>query len=419
MQKNRHSSVKKILVFGALVLGLQLIVSSIHAQTELTSPSYRIVDSTVDSGGGLTESASYSIIESIGNTVGDARLTSGTYALSSGQTSGFIASVPLINCFETTTNSSDTNCNNFPNNNGAVGECGSPGCYDRAKIEIDPQNNPIDTLYLITIEDITNSLTYYLQSDLSIASTYDANDYMTLCNLEGIDPRTGSGCANSADPDWNETLQSYNIYGLSTNTQYNVSARALQGDFTESAESPSVTTTTSQPALSFDLDIGANSSVETTPPYTIDFGEPVANVVTTSNNVIWLDVNTNITQGLNVVVRDTNNGLSNGSYTIVSTSEDLSIDPDNNGGFGLKLASISNTTLGPLNSGSVFDTAGIDEVGALSTISTLIAETNNIGNNQGQLSGGRIGLEAKVLTTTVTPGGIFTDQLIFTLIPNV
>jgi hypothetical protein len=397
-----------------LILGLQQTIS---AQQYLDSTNYRIVDSTLDSGGGVSTGTNFDLLASLGNPTADARLTSTTYAIGSGFPNGIQANVPLLRCAEANTNSGSTVCLNFPNANGAQGECGTPGCYDRIKFEIDHQNNPIDALYLVSLLNTTTATQYYLQSDHTIATTYDIADYMTICAHEGKDIRSGSGCAILSDPLWDVDLQSTNIYGLTPGHTYEVRVRALNGDFTESMYSPAITETLEYPVLTMDLDIGTSSSVDNSAPYSVPFGTLELNTVKTATDRIWLDLNTNLVNGVNLYVRDQNSGLNDGASTLGSDSEDLDVDPDADGGYGLKIDTSTQTSLGPIQRGSTYNTLNTNQVGALTTSNALIFFTDTTGVNKGPIAGGRVSISVKALLK-----GSFTstlsDRIIFSMIAN-
>lgn len=407
--------VKTILVLALVVpyifVGLLSSVSAI----ELDSSNYKIIDPNTDSGGGVSESGSYGLLSSTG-TIGD-RITSTSYQLDAGFPAGIQANVPAIICAETDTNTSTTNCVDFPNADGAVGECGTPGCYTSAKIEVDPSGNPVDALYLVRIEDTTNSVSYYLQSDHSIATSYDINDYLDLCALQGIDVRSESNCTNSSEGDWDEALQSQNIFGLIPETDYSVSVRALNGDFTEGVESSQESFRTTAISISFDLDIGANSSANTQPPHTINFGVLSSASALVATDQIWIDVSGNARNGFSVYVRDEFGGLSNGTDTIPSSSEDLDVDPGADGGFGIRVDSVSETSLGPLTAAAAYDVVA-NNVGAVSTSDALILSTTLGGSNFGAITAGRAGIELIARSSSVDQGGIYSDTLTFTLIPS-
>jgi hypothetical protein len=294
------------------------------------------------------------------------------------------------------------------------GECGTPGCYDRGKVEIDRQGNPNDTLYLVRLVNQTTSVTYYLQSDHSIATTYDIADYMTICELQGRDTND-TACDDSGDPNWNADLQSSNVFGLTAATQYLVSARALSGDFTETQFSPTLTLQTENPSLIMDLDIGTTSAASTVGPHVINLGSLTPATVITATNQIWLDLGTNAAGGMNTYVRDLNNGLLSGADLIASANSDLTAAST---GYGLKTSSTTQSSLGPLQRAATYNTVGADEVGGLSTSDALILFTDELSTNRGPLTSGRAGLLVKAKSSSATPGGVYSDLVTFTMIGN-
>ncbi len=389
--------------------------AKVSAQNQqLDSTNYRLLDPTVDSGGGAGDSTNYSLLASVGNPTADARLESGSYALGSGFPSGIMANVPLLICAEGNTDTAGSDCLHLPNAAGMDGECGTPGCYDRGKVEIDRQNNPIDTLYLVRLVNQTNSVTYYLQSDHSISTTYDVADYMTICQLQGRDPGD-TACDDSGDGNWNADLQSSNIYGLRAATQYTVSARALSGDFTETQFSPTLNLQTENPSLVMDLDIGPTIAASTLAPHTVSLGSLSPSTVATAADQIWLDLGTNAAGGMNTYVRDLNNGLLSTPNLIASASADLAVAAS---GFGLKTSSTTQAALGPLQRAATYNTGGADQVGGLSTSDALILFTDELSTNRGPLADGRAGLLVKAKAANTTPSGSYSDIITFTMIGN-
>ncbi len=400
---------------AVVIVSVISFTSTIRAQN-LTSTNYEIKDATIDAGGGISQSTNYGLESAIEPTF-DRRLSSGSYALGSGFPNGILANVPKILCLESNTTSGNTNCLNFPNANGAQGECGNPGCYDRVKLEVDVQNNPIDTLYLVSVYDNGTGIQYYLQSTHTLSTTYDINDYMTICELEGKDIRSGSGCEISSDPLWDEELQRYNVLNLRPGATYTVRIRALHGDFTESDFGPSGNVTLEYPQMSMDIDIGTNSSANTVAPHTINLGILTPGAPVTASEKIWLDLNTNVFPGFTTYVKDINTGLQSGSNNIPSTSEDLAVDSGGDGGFGLQIDSVTQTSLGPLLEGATYDLSG-QNVGGLSPSNVTIFNTNTSGNNKGQITGGRAGILVKALSKLTTPSGNYADTITFTMITN-
>jgi len=387
----------------------------------LDSTNYKIKDATIG-GNGITQSTTFALLSGLDPT-SDSRLTSSSYRLNSGFPNGIIANVPKVTCFETTTTSGNTTCLNFPNTNGAQGECGYAGCYDKAKLEIDIQNNPLDTLFLVKVLNVSTSVTYYLQSNHTLSTTYDLSSFMDKCDIEGKDS-ANSSCNDSLDLRWNLGLQKFNIFGLTPNTQYSISIAAMNGDFSGTSFGPNVTATTAQSTLSLDLDIGPQSSptIDTINPYTISLNNISASTATTAQNLIWIDMATNATNGINLYIKDQYNGLYSAArnVTIPSESENLATDPNGNGGFGVKIYnySPSQSALGPLLKNAQYNTAGTDQIGAFTTSPTLLYYTENSTNNVGPIVNARGAIYLKARNAITTPTGNYIDNINFTLIAN-
>ena len=401
--------------------------ATIIAQTRLESSNYAIVDHNIDSVGGVSESSNYGLINSIGP-LGDTRLESSSYALGSGFPSGIQANVPIIRCFETDTDDSvggatDTSCtdpamtaatggNDTIVGDGMYGVCGSPGCYDRAKIEIDTQSNPIDTLFLVSIStDNFVSDIRYIQSDKTITSTLALANYMTLCTFQGYDAND-TACDDSGDGNWDQEKQEFNVVGLQSGTTYYIRARALQGDFTETQYSPTVSTATVDPSLALDLDVDATDT-ETSGPYAINLGS-LGTGVTDASEYIWADIDSNAFNGVALYVEDLNTGLSSGGFTINSETEDVSVS-DGDGGYGLQEVSTTESSVGPLQVDAAFDLTG-DNVEGLGTTAEQAFYTDTTGTNRGPITGGRAQLLIKASSDTGVPAGVYSDTITFTLI---
>lgn len=395
-------------LIAVCLCALTLVSGTVVAQ-ELTSDNYKIVDPTVDSGGGVSESTSYSFLSSIGNPTADARLTSGSYAVGSGFPNGIQANVPVVRCAETDTTDVDTDCVDFPNAFGAQGECGTPGCYDRAKIEIDGQGNPADTLYLVQLVNNTTSQTYYVNSSHMLTQSPTFSDYMTICAFQGKDTNDG-GCVEDA------TYQSTNVFGLQSGANYTVAVRALHGDFTESQFGPGVSFTTEEPSVNLDIDIGTTSAASTSEPYSVDLGSLAPGTPKIATNRIWLDLNTNAASGLTAYVSSANQGLDSGAAIIPSQAEDLDVDGGDDGGYGLKVQSTTETRLGPLLADTNYDTTNVHEVGDLTTVAQEIFSTEDSGGNRGPVVGGRAGIQVLALSQLTTATGAYSDTLTFSVI---
>ena len=405
-----------VLMVAVISNGFQFVV----AET-LSSPNFTIQDATLNSGGQALTSSSFSMLSAIGDYTADSRLISGSYELKSGFPNGILANVPKIKCFETTTTSSDTSCLTFPTNNGAVGECGYSGCFNRAKIEIDNQDNPSDTLYLVRI---VSDNTYYLKSDHTLSKTYDSSNFLTKCQIEGKDINNPN-CDAIGDSGWNATLQSFNVLGLSNSTTYTASALALSGDFTGTRYCDPLSATTAAPQLFFDLDTAgeSNPTAETTAPYVISLGAIQYAFSTTATNLLWFNMASNLPEGFNVYIKSQHSGLYSASknVTIPSESEDLATDSNNNGGFGIKTFNFSpsQSGLGPLLRSATYDTGSVNAVGALSSTNTQLFYTNNSSGNRGELLDGRGAVYFKGrASVSAPPSGDYSDTLTTIIVGN-
>lgn len=391
-----------------LLIGLLLGITLVSAET-LTSDKYQILNPSIEVGGGIAESTNYSILSSIGDPTSIAKLESTNYKLTGGVPSSFQANVPIVRCFETDSTSTDTEC--AINTSGLQTLCGNPGCYDRARLELDEQDNPYDTLYLVKFTDINTGEVYYLQSDHSIATTYDINDFMDQCDIEGIDI-DGPDCGPGGDRE-NTSLQEINIYGLSPNSTYIATISALHGDFTQSEFGPEKAASTTDISIVMDIDV-SDTNVETDPPYSININLTSIEA-TTATDSIWIDISTNFEQGVNIYSSNMNSGLlePNTNTKIESHSEDLDNPADTDGGYGLKIAFVTQDTLGPLKTaGSIYQTTGINEVGQLSTTNSLLFYTDT-DSSYGQVTGGRAQVQVKAKSALGHPAGTYIDTISF------
>lgn len=412
MYVQKHIKQKFKLIWVAMlciVTALSSNLAGIEIKAEvLESQNYTIKDAGLNTGGSTLDSDTYSMIASLGDTNADSRLVSGSYELKSGFPNGMLANVPIVRCIETTTTAGTTACTQFPNTKGAQGECGNPGCYDRAKIEIDPQANPYDALYLVQVTNVTDNVVYYLKSDHTLGATYDASNFMTICQLQGRDD-TNPDCDNVGDSGWNSNLQSINIFGLNSNIEYEASAQALNGDFTGTRFSETKSSTTSSPQLIFDIDIASESqpSADNAEPYAVSLGQIPFNYPTTANNLIWFNTGSNIINGIGIYIRGDHNGLFSTSKnaTIPSESEDLANDSARNGGFGIKTYNYetSDSSLGPLQKSSTYNTAGANIVGNITTNNNLLFFTNNLSGNKGPIYNGRAAIYLQARASANTP----------------
>lgn len=248
--------------------------------------------------------------------------------------------------------------------------------YNKLHITINQGNNPSDTTYAIMISsDVFQSDIQYIQVDQTTGATLGTEDWQTY---------TAWGGASGFD-----------VIGLLPNTEYTIRVAAKQGDFTQSRWSPTAIATTSTITLSFDIDI-ASADEESEPPYEVNIDNVSLGSVTTSEDKVWIDLDTNAEAGGYVYIYGTNEGLSSATtaYTISSLTGDLSAV---NEGYGIRTNSASQTSGGPLVAQSPYDGAG-NNVGIVdSTIRTLYSSSNT------PIVSGRGSFEIQIKTRNTTP----------------
>ncbi len=233
--------------------------------------------------------------------------------------------------------------------------------YNKLHFVIDPQNNPTDAKYLIsvsTVSDFSSNVTY-LQPDGTLSSTLSTTDYQNFTT-------------------WGGASGSFMI-GLLPGTNYSVRLRATQGKFTESSYGPITTTATATPTLTFSLVTSAQPS----PPFSVNFGPSalVAGTVYTTPDTIDTTLSTNGTSGADVYISGQNGGLKSTStgYLINAVSNDLT---GLSNGFGAQNSFIAQTSGGPYSVVSPYNGSGntVGVVGgstrSLYTSSTPITSAN-------------------------------------------
>lgn len=382
-----------ILFTGMSVLMAGFIPRFFVVAETVESPSYKIEGLTIGSDGGQDLSSNnYRLNTAIGGNLNSERLLSSSYQIGASAIDVFQANVPKVQCFEATSTAT-TSCSNaslIPD--GAVMLCGDGGCYDKARFEIDTQNNPVDTLYSvqITTDPLSEQWDFIDGASRVIEglSTHDINDYLT-------------------ETQWEDGAGVFNIVGLDSGVTYYLRITALQGDFTESAPSPYVTETTGFPSLAFSVYAGDSVGVPSgslIEMLGINVSSPAS-----GNDKIWLEVGTNYDRGAIVYVRDIYEGLysADKSYTLVSGDLDLT----SNAGYGIQIASSTSDYLGPIVHPSVYTQPG-DTVGGL--VSDLYAR--ELFNTSGApLAGGVVSYEVKARANESTPiASDYTDVLLFT-----
>lgn len=398
-------------VFLLLVSLMTMYPVSVYADN-LGSTNYTLVDPEIASNSGTTSSANYQSLELAGTGIEMGQLSSSLYKIGSGQGYTFMANVPKITCFETTTTSGTTECVSLSRGNGMVGECGLSGCYDRAMVQIDTQSNPTDTVYSIQLSSDNWATVYVVDGTtrtLKALTSKAIGDYKTKTQWE-------------SSP-WTH----YTVIGLRPDTEYKARATALQGDFTETPPGPSKTATTTLPSVSFDLDIGADFTADTNAPYAVSLGilTPETEKFQTTQRV-KTDISTNAQNGISIYAQDSFSGIrsNSSSYTLSSAAEDLSL-PASGDGFGMQE---SGTTQDAASEGYVVPGADYDvtgtNVGALSSSSavrilcTLLSSSGTCGvNTPTWVNGGKALYTFGARASLNAPAkSDYTDTLTFTVV---
>lgn len=349
---------------------------------EADSTNYKLTGVTTSGLGGIFESTNYSLISNTGQISADPRNYSTNYRINQGPSEAFTAAQPSIKCFETTTNGT-TNCTSGPTellSGGMVAICGSTGCYNKARFEIEEYSNPSDTLYTIQISEdnfasdvkcVSGST--FIPSDLS---NCDINDFRTKEYWETED---------------------FNIKGLDANTQYFIRISALHGNFTQSDYSAISSATTSIGFVEFDIDIATSSgyTVESSPPYSVSFsGEDrlIAGAgAVTAPNLVWFDLLSNAEGGVAIINQGENGGLYSSTTTETITSSNLDLDGTLAEGFGLQNYYIdyaSSTYLGTI-------TATTNYSGSGNVVGEVLTDARKVYDASGPINDGRMGLYLK------------------------
>jgi hypothetical protein len=349
---------------------------------EANSTNYKLTGVTTSGLGGIFESTNYSLISNTGQISADPRNYSTSYRINQGPSEAFIAAQPTVKCFETTTNGT-TNCTSGPTellSGGMVALCGSTGCYNKARFEIEEYTNPSDTLYTIQISE---------DNFVSDVRCISGSTFMptSLSNCDINDFRT---------KEYWET-EVFNIKGLDANTQYYIRISALHGDFTQSDYSAISSATTSMGFVEFDIDIATSSgyTVESSPPYSVSFSGddrliPGAGAVT-APNLVWFDLLTNAEGGVAIINEGENGGLYSSTTTETITSSNLDLDGDLAEGFGLQNYYIgydSSTYLGTI-------TATTNYSGSGNVVGEVLTDARKIYDANGPINSGRMGLYLK------------------------
>lgn len=283
------------------------------------SPNYNLRELNVGAGGDQSQSANYKVEQSFGELSGPMTGTSYKGGLGFGFTQ--MANVPPAPTF--------TNPSHY---------------YNKLHVVLQTGNNPSDTVYAIAISNDSFVTTNYIKSDQGVGSSLTLTDYQTYSTWGG-----GSG---------------FDVLGLDPGTTYEIKVKAKQGNFTESGYGPSSSAATENASLTFDIDVAA-TDIPSSPPYAIDMGTLLAGTINTASNKIWISLDTNALSGGDVYIAGQNGGLvsSSGSYTITSSTADLTVSSE---GFGIQDSSVAQSSGGPLATVSPYNGAS-ENVGVIST----------------------------------------------------
>ncbi|MDQ3007972.1 MAG: hypothetical protein M3Q81_00050 [bacterium] len=248
--------------------------------------------------------------------------------------------------------------------------------YNRLHFLVDTGTNPSDATFAIAISSDDFVTTNYIQNDNTVGPTLGSEDYQTYADWGGA----------GGDE----------VIGLQPNVTYSIKVKAMHGRFTETGWSAVDTAATLASQLSFDIDVGDESAVNSDPPYIIDIGVLTPNTVTTGADRVWVDLATNGEGGGFVYVYGTNSGLKStiANYTITSLNGNLAAAAE---GFGLQSESVAQSSGGPLAKNSPFD-------GSSDVIGEVTATSQTIFNSSSQpVVGGRGGIAVKAKASTQTP----------------
>jgi hypothetical protein len=396
------SAIKKIFYILPLLLYFFVLFTPIVTLGyEVDSTNYKLTGVTTSGLGGIFESTNYSLISNTGQISADPRNYSTSYRINQGPSEAFTAAQPSIKCFETTTNGT-TNCTSGPTellSGGMVAICGSTGCYNKARFEIEEYTNPSDTLYTVQISEDN------FVSDVKCVS---GSTFMptSLSNCDINDFRT---------KEYWET-EDFNIKGLNANTQYYIRISALHGNFTQSDYSAISSATTSMGFVEFDIDIATSSgyTVESSPPYSVSFsGEerliPGAGAVT-APNLVWLDLLSNAEGGVAIINQGANGGLYSPTTTETIVSSNLDLDGALAEGFGLQNYYIgydASTYLGSI-------TATTNYLGSGNVVGEVLTDPRKLYDASGPINAGRMGLYLKARAAeSRTPATDYSELITF------
>ena len=255
--------------------------------------------------------------------------------------------------------------------------------YNKLQLVIGPSANPSDAKFAIAISPDNFATTYYVKSDLTIGTTLVFADYQTYAAL-------GSSTGVI-------------VRGLSSGTTYTAMAKAYRGKYTESGYGPTSTAATANPQLSFDINVSA-ANTQGAAPYIADFGSLLPASVTTTTQPVWVNFGSNAESGGNVFVTGKNTGLrsTTAGYTIAAQTGDISALAE---GFGLQVASVTQSSGGPLVSSSPYNGSG-NNVGLADSLYRTIFQAT------APVTGGAGSVNLKAKSQQITPASSDYSELL-------
>lgn len=341
--------------FICLLLVLLGVNFSIVSADLPATTNYKLNSFGFGSGGGANSTTSTYALEGIGGEVSGQTAVTNTYSGKPGYIQTQQSNVPTI----TLSNPSSY--------------------YDKLKFVIGTQGNPTDAKYALqvsTTSDFSSNIKY-VKSDLTISATLTTADYK-------IYTAWGGASGN-------------NMIGLSPSTTYYIRAKAthltsFNGISTESAYGPSSSAATVGTQLSFCIYTNANCGAGGN---TEAFGNLLAGSVTNSPTNIGVDFATNADAGGQVYISSANSGLSSAqaSYSISSATADLSSASQ---GYGAQVASVTQSSGGPLNKISPFN-GSANNVGLINTTSSSILSSTS------PITGGSGAIQLQAKSSNITP----------------
>ena len=337
---------------------LQAVLSAVMLAALPASGNYQLNSYGFGTGGTAgTSSANYSINGIAGDMAGSA--ASANFKIGGGETFAKQADAPTV-----------TIANNAQ-------------WYNKLLLTIGPEGNPSDALFAVAISTDSFATTQYVKSNLTVGSSLTLADYQTYAAFG-----SGSGVL---------------IRGLKSGTVYTVKAKAYRGHYTESGYGPTANVATADPQLSFDINVSAANTV-TAPPYVASFGNLLPSSVTNAPLPIWINFASNAESGGNVYLTGQNAGLrsATSTYTIASQSGDISALSE---GFGAQVASVTQTSGGPLSASAPYNGGG-SIVGIADTVyRTIITATAPV-------VGGQSSVTLKAKSQALTPASSDYSELL-------